>query len=61
MTFSALKSLFAAPLLAAALLPAAAPAASAADAICYNCPTEWADWGRMLKAIKADTGVEVPP
>ena len=44
--------------LASALL-AAAPA-RAADAICYNCPPEWADWGAMLKAIKADTGIEVP-
>lgn len=38
----------------------AAPAASAADAICYNCPPEWANWGAMLKAIKADTGIDVP-
>ncbi|MEP9349755.1 ABC transporter substrate-binding protein [Xanthobacter sp. KR7-225] len=44
--------------LASALL-AAAPA-RAADAICYNCPPEWADWGAMLKAIKADTGIDVP-
>ncbi|MFG1358752.1 ABC transporter substrate-binding protein [Xanthobacter pseudotagetidis] len=43
----------------AAALCAAAPA-RAADAICYNCPPEWADWGSMLKAIKADTGIEVP-
>ncbi|WP_341988693.1 ABC transporter substrate-binding protein [Azorhizobium sp. AG788] len=52
---------FASLLLAAGLLLGTAPAASAADAICYNCPTEWADWGAMLKAIKADTGVDVPP
>ena len=30
--------------------------AAAADVICYNCPPEWADWGSMLKAIKADLG-----
>ncbi len=56
-----LFSAFAPLLLAVGLLLGTAPAASAADAICYNCPTEWADWGAMLKAIKADTGVDVPP
>jgi putative spermidine/putrescine transport system substrate-binding protein len=34
--------------------------ASAADAICYNCPPEWADWGTQLKAIATDTGINVP-
>ena len=34
--------------------------AAAADVICYNCPPEWADWGTMLKSIKADLGLEVP-
>ena len=38
----------------------AAPAAHAQNAICYNCPPEWADWGTQLKAIKADTGINVP-
>jgi len=33
----------------------------AQNAICYNCPTEWADWGTQIKAIQADTGVTVPP
>nr|WP_233205634.1 ABC transporter substrate-binding protein [Acidovorax sp. 56] len=33
----------------------------AQTAICYNCPPEWADWGSQLKAIKAKTGVTVPP
>nr|WP_225981731.1 ABC transporter substrate-binding protein [Paracidovorax avenae] len=33
----------------------------AQTAICYNCPPEWADWGTQLKAIKAKTGVTVPP
>eukprot|EP01036_Dinobryon_divergens_P051363 gene51363-68746_t len=45
-------------LLAATL---AAGSAMAQTAICYNCPTEWADWGTQLKAIKAKTGVTVPP
>ena len=35
--------------------------ALAQTAICYNCPPEWADWGTQLKAIKAKTGVTVPP
>ncbi len=53
------------PLLAGALFAAlgtlsAAPSARAADAVCYNCPPEWADWASMLKAIKADTGIAVP-
>lgn len=34
--------------------------ASAADAICYNCPPEWADWGTQLKAIAKDAGINVP-
>jgi putative spermidine/putrescine transport system substrate-binding protein len=38
----------------------AAQSAAAADVICYNCPPEWADWGTMLKAIKADLNLEVP-
>lgn len=40
---------------------AAAANASAQNAICYNCPTEWADWGTQLKAIKDKTGVTIPP
>ncbi len=50
-----LKTVVAASLLAAATL------ASAQSAICYNCPPEWADWGSQLKAIKAKTGITVPP
>ncbi|MFG1345139.1 ABC transporter substrate-binding protein [Xanthobacter autotrophicus DSM 431] len=56
-----LTGLVAASALAAlslALVPARP--AVAADAICYNCPPEWADWGAMLKAIKADLGIDVP-
>ena len=45
-------------LLTAALV--AAGSAMAQTAICYNCPTEWADWGTQLKAIKAKTGITVP-
>ena len=31
------------------------------NAICYNCPPEWADWGSQLKAIQARIGITVPP
>lgn len=34
--------------------------ARAADVICYNCPPEWANWGKMLKSIKADLGIDIP-
>lgn len=40
---------------------AAAGSVSAQTAICYNCPTEWADWGAQLQAIKQHTGVSIPP
>lgn len=47
--------------LAALLLCSAASLAQAAEtAICYNCPSEWADWGTQLKAIADSTGVQVP-
>lgn len=38
-----------------------ASVALAQTAICYNCPPEWADWGTEIAAIKAKTGVTVPP
>jgi putative spermidine/putrescine transport system substrate-binding protein len=37
-----------------------ATTARAADVICYNCPPQWADWASMLKAIKADLGIDIP-
>ncbi len=46
-------------LLALSLL-APLQSAKAADVICYNCPPEWADWGSMLKAIKADLHYDIP-
>jgi putative spermidine/putrescine transport system substrate-binding protein len=49
---------FTAALLSSALFSASA---SAQNAICYNCPPEWADWGSQLKAIKAKTGINIPP
>ena len=44
-----------------AALGLVAASAFAQNAICYNCPTEWADWGTQLKAIKAKTGITIPP
>ncbi|WP_394947599.1 extracellular solute-binding protein [Xanthobacter variabilis] len=42
------------------LMSATVPQARAADAICYNCPPEWANWGEMLKKIHAKLGIEIP-
>lgn len=47
--------------IASILMAGYASSAVAQNAICYNCPPEWADWGTQLKAIKAKTGVTVPP
>ncbi|MCG8273867.1 extracellular solute-binding protein [Aquamicrobium sp. NLF2-7] len=34
--------------------------AQAQDAICYNCPPEWANWGEMLNQIKTDLDISIP-
>ncbi len=47
--------------LAGLMLMSFASTAYSQNAICYNCPPEWADWGSQLKAVKAKTGVTVPP
>ena len=39
---------------------AVAQSATAADAICYNCPPQWADWATQLKTIEAEIGVSMP-
>ncbi len=55
------KRIVLAVLLAAAFgLHAPARPAQAADAICYNCPPQWADWETMLKSIKTDLGLDMP-
>ncbi|MCG8444956.1 MAG: ABC transporter substrate-binding protein [Hyphomicrobiales bacterium] len=36
------------------------PAAQAADAVCYNCPPQWADWASMLEAIEENLGISIP-
>jgi putative spermidine/putrescine transport system substrate-binding protein len=33
---------------------------SAEDAVCYNCPPQWADWASMLKAIDKEIDVQMP-
>ncbi|MDR9486226.1 MAG: ABC transporter substrate-binding protein [Sediminimonas sp.] len=37
----------------------AAPA-FAEDAVCYNCPPQWADWASMLEAVEEELGVQMP-
>src|SRR5260370_10024461 len=54
-----MKTSFRAAVAAAVVLIAGA--AGAQNAICYNCPPEWADWASQLKSIKAKTGITVPP
>ena len=47
---------------AVAASSAAFPAlAQASRAICYNCPTEWADWGGMLQLVNQRLAIQVPP
>ena len=53
-----LKKMATAGLLALGLTGGAAMAQTAS---CYHCPPEWADWASQLKAIKAKTGITVPP
>lgn len=39
----------------------AAPSVAAAEeAVCYNCPPQWADWASMLTAIDQKLGVKMP-
>jgi putative spermidine/putrescine transport system substrate-binding protein len=37
----------------------AAPA-FAEDAVCYNCPPQWADWASMLEAIDENLDIQMP-
>lgn len=50
----------AATALAAPLTTTFATSAQAEDAICYNCPPQWADWASMLEAIETEIGVSLP-
>lgn len=57
-----MKAMLGAALLASALYvsPLAGGTAQAQDAICYNCPPQWADWASMLEAIDANLGIKMP-
>ena len=44
----------------AAVTTVLAGQALAADAVCYNCPPQWADWASMLKAIDKNIDVQMP-
>lgn len=37
-----------------------AVSAQASDAICYNCPPQWADWATQLKEIEKNLGYSLP-
>jgi len=56
------KHLLLAALVLATVVDAPAPVAASdgSNAICYNCPPEWADWASQIKAIKEKTGITVP-
>ena len=32
----------------------------AEDAVCYNCPPQWADWASMLEAIDKEIDIQMP-
>ncbi|MEA3119948.1 MAG: putative spermidine/putrescine transport system substrate-binding protein [Paraburkholderia sp.] len=44
----------------AAALPHTSPVHAEETAVCYNCPSEWADWAGQLKAFEKKTGIHVP-
>jgi putative spermidine/putrescine transport system substrate-binding protein len=54
-----MKRMLRAAIAATALAVPAAPAL-AAQAVCYNCPPQWADWASMLEAIEAELGISMP-
>jgi len=57
MTGKVLKSLAVATAL---FVGAGIQTAQAADAVCYNCPPQWADWATQLKTIKQHLGYDIP-
>ena len=56
---SMFRTLAAAAFAVVASFSVASPAMSA-DAICYNCPPQWADWATQLKVIKQELGYDIP-
>lgn len=55
-----MKHLLSAVALTAVLAGPALGPASAEDAVCYNCPPQWADWASMLEAIDKEIDVQMP-
>ena len=55
-----MKHLLSAVALTAILIGPVSGPASAEDAVCYNCPPQWADWASMLKAIDEKIDVQMP-
>jgi len=51
---------FASRTVGALLLAGVVAPAFGADAICYNCPPQWADWASQLKAIEENLGFKIP-
>jgi putative spermidine/putrescine transport system substrate-binding protein len=47
-------------LTAVALTTALVVPALAEDAVCYNCPPQWADWASMLEAIDKRIDIQMP-
>lgn len=45
---------------AVALATVLAAPAIAEDAVCYNCPPQWADWASMLEAIDKEIDIQMP-
>ncbi len=55
-----MRHLLSAAALTALLAGPALGPASAEDAVCYNCPPQWADWASMLEAIDKEIDVQMP-
>ncbi len=55
-----MRHLLSAVALTAILAGPTSDPASAEDAVCYNCPPQWADWASMLKAIDEKIDVQMP-
>lgn len=55
-----MKHLLSAVALTALLAGPTSGSAWAEDAVCYNCPPQWADWASMLEAIDKEVDVQMP-
>ncbi len=54
-----MKRVFATILVACVLLPWTVPRAQAADVVCWNCSPDLPGWAAVLKAVRADLGLDV--